>query len=808
MASLNNNTQVDVVEEQHCVRFPAASSRGIWFGENPLDDTHSLMLAQIILVVVTYQLLYFVLRPLGQTKFVCNLLSGIILGSSALGGTKGFKDRLFAAKVIPLFDSMASVGAIYALFLATLKFDALRFKRTSKKDTVKIGLVCCILPSAVTSTLLFLLGGPGTIPGIGKGAAAGAIYITSFFSLTFFHGLAQALDDLNLMTSELGQFAMSSSLLNDVIYWIEITFYFLFARARAGHGIQSFMSLLGLILFTFYVIRPTIMWIINNIPQGQEAKEVHVVAIQLGVLVLAFISDALGLAMDTGPILLGAAIPGGPPLGAALVHKTEYLVSQFLMPIFFYRIGYRLNVFSIRDWTSFSTLQSIIVVSYVSKIVTVVAAAMWCKIGFKNSLKLSIAMSIKGIIDVLIYSRWRATKLVDEQAFTQIVLSMLGVTLVATPLLQLSYNPKIPLRSASTKHPGFKSIQSMPTNSETFRILCCFHNQESIHNLINLLEASYPTQASPIITYMVHTVELMGRAAPLLIPYKRLECRNASSSTNESSSIHQMMRAFENYSENSRGPVTIHVYNMIASYKSMHDTILRLAHDKVVPLIILPFHDHRGTVDHNLIAPIRQFNINVQTNSPCTVGILVDRGLACQLSSTYYSFNVVVIFIGGADDREALAYAARMSGNPDVGMTVLRIILRSKLEGGSQEQEIEAKLDQSLIDEFKLANTGDECLNWHDIEVDDSAQAMSAIKKLQGNYDLVMVGRRHVEMLLRDEEMEEFVEHPELGVIGDMLASSDFWDGMVNVLVMQESRGLGYGAFHSDSAKFSENIYE
>ncbi|XP_021804203.1 cation/H(+) antiporter 14-like, partial [Prunus avium] len=445
---------------------------------------------------------------------------------------------------------------------------------------------------------------------------------------------------------------------------------------------------------------------------------------------------------------------------------------------------------------------SIIVVSYVSKIVAVVAAAMWCKIGFKNSLKLSIAMSIKGIIDVLIYSRWRATKLVDEQAFTQIVLSMLGVTLVATPLLQLSYNPKIRLRSASTKHPGFKSIQSMPTNSETFRILCCFHNQESIHNLINLLEASYPTQASPIITYMVHTVELMGRAAPLLIPYKRLE------HTNASSSIHQMMRAFENYSENSRGPVTIHAYNMIASYKSMHDTILRLAHDKVVPLIILPFHDHRGTVDHNLIAPIRQFNINVQTNSPCTVGILVDRGLSCQLSSTYYSFNVVVIFIGGADDREALAYAARMFGNPDVRMTVLRIILRSKLEGGNQEEEIEAKLDQSLIYEFKLANTGDECLNWHDIEVDDSAQAMSAIKKLQGNYDLVMVGRRHMEMSLRDEEMVEFVEHPELGMIGDMLASSDFWDGMVNVLVMQESRGLGYGAFRSDSARFSENIYE
>lgn len=80
---------------------------------------------------------------------------------------------------------------------------------------------------------------------------------------------------------------------------------------------------------------------------------------------------------------------------------------------------------------------------------------------------------------------------------------------------------------------------------------------------------------------------------------------------------------------------------------------------------------------------------------------------------------------------------------------------------------------------------------------------MSAIKKLQGDYDLVMVGRRHVEMSLRDEEMAVFMEHPELGVVGDMLSSLDICDGMVNVLVMQERRGLGCGAFRSDSARVS-----
>ncbi|CAL9008274.1 unnamed protein product, partial [Prunus brigantina] len=301
-----------------------------------------------------------------------------------------------------------------------------------------------------------------------------------------------------------------------------------------------------------------------------------------------------------------------------------------------------------------------------------------------------------------------------------------------------------------------------------------------IRNLITLLEASYPTQTSPICAYVVHAVELMGRAAPILLPHNKLKHTNTPT--------HQMIQAFENYSDNSEGPVTIHAYDMIAPYKSMHDTIIRLAQDKVVPLIILPFHDHQGMVDLTFIASIRQFNINVQTNSPCTVGILVDRDLSSRLRLTSSSFNEAVIFIGGADDRGVLAYAARISGNPTVGMTVFRIILRGKLGGGNQEEEIEAKLYQSLVDEFKLGNIGNDCVNCYDIE---------------GDYDLVMVGRRHVEMSLRDEEMAVFMEHPELGVIGDMLSSLDFCDGMVNVLVMQESRGLGCGAFRSDSAMVS-----
>lgn len=69
-------------------------------------------------------------------------------------------------------------------------------------------------------------------------------------------------------------------------------------------------------------------------------------------------------------------------------------------------------------------------------------------------------------------------------------------------------------------------------------------------------------------------------------------------------------------------------------------------------------------------------------------------------------------------------------------------------------------------------------VNWRNINVDGGVQVMDAIRKLQGEYDLVMVGQRHSDMSLRDEEIVDFVHNPELGVIGDMLASSDFCESV------------------------------
>ena len=72
--------------------------------------------------------------------------------------------------------------------------------------------------------------------------------------------------------------------------------------------------------------------------------------------------------------------------------------------------------------------------------------------------------------------------------------------------------------------------------------------------------------------------------------------------------------------------------------------------------------------------------------------------------------------------------------------------------------------------------------------VEDSMEnVLEAMRGMEmGFYDLVVVGKRHCIGNVTDEEMMGFMDNADqLGVVGDMLASNEFCDGRVSLLVMQ-----------------------
>ncbi|XP_061375051.1 cation/H(+) antiporter 15-like [Gastrolobium bilobum] len=769
-------------------------SLGVFYGDNPFHFVLPATLAQIFLVVVTSRTLYFLLRPIKTPKFICNVIGGILLGPSFLGQNKRYWEALFPPRQAEFLTMMSVTGCAYFLFFVLLKMDVLMTIKAAK-STWRLGVIPFLASFVVISGLLNMFYHPRDSPPINVKMARTAL--SAVMSFTPFPVISDVLMELNLIATELGQIALSSAMINDNIHWVFIATSRILSLADMRSSLICLAILILFLLFCIFVLRPTMKLIARRTPVGKPVKEIYIVMILLGVLVMGTVSDSLGLTFLLGPLLYGLVIPSGPPLGATVVEKCEAIISEFLLPFFFIAIGMATDLSALKNWGAFITLQCILFAGDLAKLVACVLVSMTYNIKPKHGVVLGFMMSIRGITELIAFSNMRRLKLLDKETFSQLVLCVVVTSAIATPLVTLLYRHRPRLLHGSTIYDErIRTIQSTPRNSE-FRILVCVHNEGSVRGITALLEACNPLPESPLCVYAIHLIELLGKSAPILLPINYKENKK-SLSVNYPNTNH-IMRAFENYSKNSSGPVTVLPYVNVAPYKSMHDAICNLTQDKMVPFFIIPFHENDNIDNSGHVASsIRKLNNNFQARAPCTLGILVDR--YSRLGSKHNAmqfFHVGIFFMGGPDDREALALGIRMSERENTRVSLFRFIVMNKKLVGSKndqpmtreeqkEEEYESVLDESLIDEFKGRKLARENVSWYEIMVDDGVEILDVIRGLEGNYDLVMVGRTHQIESMIDEEMANFIENTQiLGIFGDMLSSTEFCIGMVPVLVTQ-----------------------
>ncbi|KAE7996551.1 hypothetical protein FH972_001265 [Carpinus fangiana] len=264
---------------------------------------------------------------------------------------------------------------------------------------------------------------------------------------------------------------------------------------------------------------------------------------------------------------------------------------------------------------------------------------------------------------------------------------MLAITAIVSPLTKILYKPKVRVDTWK-KHEKMKAIQTMPQVSK-FRIISLVHSEENVLSMISLLEASNPTEESPICAYVTHLMELVDQAAPLLNHLNKRKRRSFMKFSGSYSSSDHILSTFENYATNANsGRVT------------------------------------RAIQGNRIATAIRDLNTNIQTYDTYTVGVLVDRGFRAA-SRNHFSYHVAVVSIGGQDDCVALSYEAHMSGHVDVRVTVMRIIVRDK-KWENEVEKLDRFLDDDLFDELKIKSVTDAFVVCREVMVEDSVALVEA----------------------------------------------------------------------------------
>ena len=377
--------------------------------------------------------------------------------------------------------------------------------------------------------------------------------------------------------------------------------------------------------------------------------------------------------------------------------------------------------------------------------------------------------------------------------------AVLLMTIVVSPIINVIYKPR--QRFEQNK---LKTIQKLRLDVE-LRIIACVHNTRQAASVISLVECFNAMRVSPVYVCALYLVELTRRVAALVAthigkPSCQLGEQNLTKSQEELESIRNTLDALGKTYD----AIRVETLNVVSAYTTIHEDIYHSADEKRTSLILLPFHKQltlEGTLEVTSVL-YKDINQNVMQGAPCSVGIFIDHdfGLVPKMN-----LHIRVVFVGGPDDREALAIAWRMARRSGTQLSVVRILLLGEAAevDASIHDEVQGilstvidtdkqkELDEEYISTFRLTvvNNNDS-ISYSEIDVHSGQDIPTVLNEIEKfGCDIYIVGQGNCRNSKVFSKLLEWCECLELGVIGDILVSNNF-GSRSSVLVVQQ---YGYG---------------
>ncbi|XP_039045081.1 cation/H(+) antiporter 4-like [Hibiscus syriacus] len=745
-----------------------------------LDYSAPRLQLQVVVIFVLTQIIHSLLKNLGLPLFISQILAGIILGPTFFGNQ--FSLVNVSEDSVSVLGSVGGLGILFFLFLSGVKMDVSSTFNSGMK-AMYIGILTVLVPLAsCLITITILLGGGSHL------ITNRSFYLATTYAGTSFPVIHYLLSELRILNSELGRLGLSAALIGDMVTLV-LTLFGTWMRIGIEKGTNQVLVDIGwamlFIVIAVFVLRPGLNWMVKHTPETGHIKDVCFYVVVLAFMMSPGLADLVSLQAKYGPIILGLAVPDGPPLGSALVEKLDPITSDLFLPVFVATCGMRFNISNIKEPTKLAKDHAIAgAVALVIKFWVTLVLAMICKMHMRDSLAFSLIMISKGVVEIASYSIMSDHNMISDDLFCYLTIMVILMSSIVPILVKWLYDP-------SRKYLCFQKRTIMNTKlNQELRMIGCIHVPGNVNSIISLLHACCPTRDSSISLDALHLVKLSGRATPVFIAHDKPTKTMSNRSYSENVII-----AFNQFQRNTREAVSVKVFTAVSPPNLMYEDICKLAVDRLTSFIILPFH-RRWCIDGSIESEdqtIRNLNFDILEMAPCSVGILVDvrrnpksLNVTDKSSASSHhssSYNIAVIFMGGRDDREALALAKRISQDQSVSLTVIHLKAKNSLE-----ETIRGENDRMLDDEMLSGIKESVKLTYIEEQVTDGPETSNFLRSIVEDYQLIIVGRRHKCEDPQTLGLGEWCEFQEIGIIGDLLSSSDFVGNYFLLIVQQQQQ--------------------
>ncbi len=381
------------------------------------------------------------IKRFGYPVALGELLVGIILGPSVF-------DLISDQATVSVF---AELGAIILLFYIGLETEMSNLRK-QLLPSLSVGVLGALVPLVLCYYSALALGISNQ-----ESLFLGVVFTATSIGITI-----RLLKDMHKLNSPMGLTVLGAGIVDDVVAVILLS---VVLNMLSG-GINIFdISWVVIKAIAFWAIiilfGSRLLWkIIDRVKLDDEYF--ILLLLSYGFLA-AYISAAIGLSVIVGAFAAGLPLTRAKPKVKMALVQTRSLY-MFFVPLFFISIGTLINLNVFGEAAFLGII--ITIIAFAGKIIGSFAAARLNKFTVNDSLKISMSMTPRGEMGLIIASLGLTSGLISTKTYSVGVMAVILTTFIAIPILKKMLSDKKEKKQSNTneKKPE-SSVENVSTEN-------------------------------------------------------------------------------------------------------------------------------------------------------------------------------------------------------------------------------------------------------------------------------------------------------------------------------------------------------
>lgn len=391
----------------------------------------------IALILISTKVLGLLCKAVHLPEVVGALLTGVILGPSALGLMSMEGDTG------TLLTYVAEMGVIFLMFSAGLDTDLKELKANIGASfvTALIGVIVPLIGGMIGYALYF---GEdlSNYDQMLQSLFVGVVLTATSVSIT-----VETLREMGRLSGKVGMTILGAAIIDDILGMVVLAV----VSSMKDTSVKPTTVLIKIVLYFVLIL---ILFMVTSrlefaIEKNDHKRRVAIFAIAF-CFILAYVSEiGFGIADITGAYFAGVMLCQSKIRDYVDV-KIHDVSTVFFSCIFFASVGLKVTLggMTLKIWL-FAVILTLIAI--ISKMVGCGLGAKVCKFTWKESLQTGVGMISRGEVALIVAEKGRQVGLISEDLFAPIILVVIVTTLITPILLKVVFKGDEPAESAVEK---------------------------------------------------------------------------------------------------------------------------------------------------------------------------------------------------------------------------------------------------------------------------------------------------------------------------------------------------------------------